>query len=102
MSTRTAQVEAAIGRALGDVIPELHDPRIPLLVTIERVQITPDLLHAKVFVSVMVRPGEATDVAATVAALEHAKGFLQRRLGQALQLRRTPLLSFFEAKDAVF
>ncbi|MFN3266711.1 MAG: 30S ribosome-binding factor RbfA [Deinococcales bacterium] len=91
MSQRTAQIEAAIERVLARAIPELSDPRLPLIVTIERVQITPDLLHAKVFISSL------DDVAPVVEALNHAKGFLQRQIAHEIRLKRTPLLEFLSA-----
>lgn len=91
MTQRTAQVEAAIERVLSRAIGELSDPRLPLIITIERVQITPDLLHARVFVSSL------DDVASAVEALNHAKGFLQRQIAHEIRLKRTPLLEFFSA-----
>ncbi len=90
MTMRVSQVEAAIERVLSRAIPELSDPRLPMIVTIERVRITPDLLHATVFVSSL---GE---VASAVAALNHAKGFLQRQIASEIRLKRTPLLEFAE------
>jgi ribosome-binding factor A len=91
MSQRIAQVEAAIERVLSRAIPELSDPRLPMIITIERVQITPDLLHARVFVSSL------GDTEPVVAALNHAKGFLQRQIAHDIRLKRTPLLEFFAA-----
>jgi ribosome-binding factor A len=91
MSQRTAQIAAAIERVLSRAIPELSDPRLPIIVTIERVHITPDLLHAKVFISSL---GEVTPV---VEALNHAKGFLQRQIAHDIRLKRTPLLEFVAA-----
>jgi ribosome-binding factor A len=91
MSQRVAQVEAAIERVLSRAIPELSDPRLPIIVTIERVQITPDLLHARVYISSL---GEIEPV---VAALNHAKGFLQRQIAHDIRLKRTPLLEFSAA-----
>jgi ribosome-binding factor A len=85
------------------MIPDLNDPRIPLIVTIERVRISADLQHAKVFVSTLKRNNEAqSSIADTVAALEHAKGYLQRRMANELDMRRTPTLTFYEATDLPF
>lgn len=94
MSTRVAQVEAAVARVLSEAVHELRDPRIPLVVTIERVKVSADLQHAKVWVSAL------GDLEPVVAALEHAKGFLQRRLSAELNLRRTPALAFVAAQGS--
>lgn len=96
MSTRTAQVEAAVGRVLSDAIRELSDPRLPLVVTVSGVRVSADLQHARVYVTAL------GDLEPVVAALEHAKGFLQRRLSTELNLRRTPALAFFAAQPSPF
>jgi ribosome-binding factor A len=93
MSQRTAQVEASIARALSSAIHELHDPRLPIIVTVERVRISADLLHAKVFISSIGDTGQA------VEALDHAKGYLQRQIAAELKLKRTPLLEFHPVGD---
>jgi ribosome-binding factor A len=96
VSQRTAQVESAVARVLGHAIPMLSDPRLPIIVTVERVRISPDLLHATVFVSCI---GE---IAPTLEALNHAKGFLQRQIANEVRLKRTPLLSFEDGSSLVF
>ncbi len=96
MSQRTFQVESVIARVLSNAIRELSDPRIPIIVTIERVRISTDLINAKVFVSSI---GETLPL---LEALNGAKGFLQRAIAREVQLKRTPLLEFVDAKDSVF
>ncbi|MBB6096645.1 ribosome-binding factor A [Deinobacterium chartae] len=90
------QAEIAVARTLTAAIAELKDPRVPLIVTVERVQISPDLTQAKVFVSSL---GE---VAPLLEALQHARGHLQREVARALNLRRTPVLEFLEAGQSPF
>jgi ribosome-binding factor A len=69
---------------------ELKDPRLGF-VTVTRVEITQDLQHAKVFVSVI---GDRHVAKQSLLALESAKGFLRGELGHAIALRHTPELSF--------
>ncbi len=88
---RLEQLETMIERALAEMLHELKDPRIPLVVTVERVRLSSDLSHARVFISTL------GDIDALLEALEHARGFLQRRLAHELNLRRTPQLSFQSA-----
>jgi ribosome-binding factor A len=89
MSKRTEQVGDEIQRILGEVIQsELKDPRVGFA-TVTGVTMTPDLLRANVRVSVM---GDDAARQATMRALEHAKGYLRRRVGEELTLRQTPEL----------
>src|SRR5918998_3658873 len=87
MSKRTEQVGDEIQRILGEVIQtELKDPRVGFA-TVTGVTMTPDLLRANVRISVM---GSDDDRKATMRALEHARGFLRRRVAEELTLRQVP------------
>ncbi len=72
------------------ILTELKDPRIHD-VTVTFVEVSPDLRHAKVHVSVM---GTDTQQKLAVTALQHAAGFLQQRVGRRVQTRYTPRLKF--------
>ncbi|GIG86616.1 30S ribosome-binding factor RbfA [Plantactinospora endophytica] len=69
---------------------QIKDPRLGMI-TITDARITPDLREATVFYTVL---GDASDQAATAAALESAKGLLRSTVGKALGLRHSPSLSF--------
>ena len=47
------QVQAQLTRVLSEAIGELRDPRVPLIVTVERIHVTPDYGLARVYVSAM-------------------------------------------------
>ena len=68
----------------------LKDPRIGFA-SITHVEVSGDLRHAKVFVSVM---GSAEEQAATMKGLKHATGFLRHELASRLTLRFMPELAF--------
>jgi ribosome-binding factor A len=87
---RNDQLERSLARLLADLLPSLKDPRIPLVVTVERVRLTADKRYARVQVSTL-DEGAAEDM---LAALNGARGFLQRRIADELGLRLTPRLSF--------
>ena len=70
---------------------ELKDPRLATLMTITEVDVSPDLRHARVYVSVM---GEAEEQQAAIDALSAAAGFLRRGLRGRLKLRNIPDLQF--------
>jgi ribosome-binding factor A len=90
------RVDEAVREVLGDVLQrgELKDPRIGFA-TITGVRTSNDLSHATVLVSVL-RIGDESDTAPedTIAGLRSAVGFLQRRVGQELGLKSTPVLKF--------
>jgi ribosome-binding factor A len=69
---------------------ELKDPRLGF-VTVTEVDVTPDLRHAKVFVSVL---GSEAQWVSTFQALESAKGFVWSWLRRHLDLRMTPEIAF--------
>ena len=69
---------------------ELHDPGVGF-VTITRVQVSPDLQHARVFYTVL---GDDVAQKTSGQALQRAAGFMRRQIGQRLRLRRAPELHF--------
>ena len=72
------------------ILTELRDPRVKG-VTVLGAEVPTDLRAAKVIVSVM---GEAKDERLAMQGLESARGFLQRKVGDRLDLRFVPELSF--------
>lgn len=91
---KPAQVQAQLARVLSGAISELRDPRVPLIVTVERVTVTPDYTLARVYVSAV-----DADMPALLGALTHARGHLQREVAAQVKMRRTPTLEFFAASD---
>lgn len=91
MRHRQEQLSTAIAHELIDVIhTRMQDPRIGFT-SVTNVQLSADLRHAKVFISVMGTPEEQ---ASTMRALVHGAGFLRRELAQRLSIRYTPELAF--------
>jgi len=89
---RILRINESIKEALSTIIAAegLKDPRVGF-VTVTGVEATPDLRHAKVFVSVL---GNTAAREATMKALEKSGGYLQSRLGASLRMKRTPQLQF--------
>ena len=92
---RMRRVDEAIREVLGDVLQrgELKDPRIGFA-TITGVRTSTDLAHATVLVSVLRIGDQEHGPEDTIAGLRSAVGFLQRRVGQELGLKHTPVLKF--------
>jgi len=70
---------------------KVNDPRLKELVSVTEVQLSADLRHAKVFVSIL---GDEADKKEMIAGFNSACSFLQRQLSLHLGLRHTPQLSF--------
>jgi ribosome-binding factor A len=70
---------------------DVKDPRIMGLVTVTAVEVTRDLRHAKVFVSVL---GSESQRAATFEGLGDVAAHLRGRVGRALRLRAAPEIEF--------
>jgi ribosome-binding factor A len=69
---------------------DLEDPRVGF-VTVTDAKISPDLRHAKIFVTVL---GDEQQVSESLQALNHASRFIRHQLGAALRIRRTPEIHF--------
>lgn len=89
---RADRVAEAIRMEIATFLREgAKDPRLVGLVTITAVEVTRDLRHAKLFISVM---GSDSERAATLDALESMKGHLRTRLSKSMSLRVAPDISF--------
>jgi ribosome-binding factor A len=88
---RLARVAEAIREVASETILfELRDPRVKM-VTVTRAEVSGDLQHAKIYVSVM---GSEKQQKLTLRGLTHATGFIQAKLAQRLQTRFTPAVVF--------
>jgi ribosome-binding factor A len=90
MSERLRRVDEAVKEVLSEAMGELKDPRIGF-VTVTGVRTSPDLRHARVFVSVL---GSERKREQSLDGLAAAHGVLQARLARELRLKRTPQLTF--------
>jgi ribosome-binding factor A len=90
MPERMRRVNESLRQVLSEALLELKDPRIGF-VTVTGVDTSPDLRHARVFVSVL---GGERKRRSSLAGLDAAHGVLQARLSRELRLKRTPQLAF--------
>lgn len=89
--SRTSRINVQLQRELGELIrDELTDPRVTNT-TVTRVDVSPDLRNARVFISVM---GDDARAEPAAKALNHAAGKLRHGLGVRLSLRHLPQLHF--------
>ena len=88
-SNRIHRINEEIQKELSNLLRTVKDPRVQdTMISITRVETTPDLRYAKVFVSFL-QEDRAKDA---MAGLKSAGGFLRRELGRNLQLRYAPEL----------
>ncbi len=88
---RLARVAEVIREVASETILfELRDPRIRN-VTVTRTEVSGDLQHAKVFVSVMGTPQEQH---LCLHGLKHAAGYVQSKIADRLRTRFTPTVQF--------
>ena len=91
-NNRIGRVNEEIQRELASLIPTVKDPRVTNagMISVTAVETTQDLKYAKIFVSVLDKSASAQ----ALKGLKSASGYLRRELGQRLNLRNTPELSF--------
>lgn len=92
-SNRLMRINEEIQKELSAMIRNLKDPRVQdTMISITRVETTPDLRYAKVYVSFL----QEDRAAEALKGLKSASGYLRRELGSRLQLRYTPELVWQE------
>ncbi len=96
-SNRIGRINEEIQKELSSLIRNLKDPRVQdTMISITRVETTPDLRFAKTYVSFL-QEERAQDA---LKGLKSASGYLRRELGHALQLRHTPEI-MWELDDSI-
>jgi ribosome-binding factor A len=91
VSYRLGRIAEAFKEEIMDMIQrDLKDPRIGF-VTVTRVEVSPDLKHATVFISIL---GDEAKRDETLKAMERAKGHIRTELGKRVRLKFLPELEF--------
>ncbi|MEH6493358.1 30S ribosome-binding factor RbfA [Halopseudomonas sp.] len=91
--SRTQRVADQMQRELALLIQrEVRDPRLGM-VTVTAVEVSRDLSHAKVFVTLM-NKDSAEDIALNLEILKDSAGYLRMLLGRSMKLRSVPSLHF--------
>jgi ribosome-binding factor A len=90
-SKRTARIGEAIREEISSILlQEINDPRIQF-VSITRVEVSADLQHAKVYVSIL---GSDQKREEAFEGLKSARGYIQKKLGKKIRLRYMPEITF--------
>ncbi len=91
MGFRKQQVESTLKRSISTVLTrDISDPRITGMVSVTRVDVSPDLHTALVFVSISPDKYEKR----TIQGLRHASGYVYSLVRKSLRMRTVPHLEF--------
>ena len=92
MSRRINRVNDLLREEISRIITQdLEDPRLPEVLSITRVDTSPDTRYAKVNVSIF---GDDLAKSNTIIALTGASGFIHKKLRRQLRMQNIPLLRF--------
>ncbi|MEG1476688.1 MAG: 30S ribosome-binding factor RbfA, partial [Oscillospiraceae bacterium] len=100
VSNKHGRVNEDIKRELIAIIGEMKDPRVQGFLTVMRVEVTPDLSSAKVYVSMMGTKDNATKEA--VDALKHAAGHIRTEISKRMHIHKAPELIFYADDGAKY
>ncbi len=90
-NTRTNRVAEQMKKEIGEIINQkLKDPRIGF-VTVTDLDLTNDLQHATVYVTVL---GDETEKEESLIGLTKASGFVRSEVGKRIRLRKVPEIVF--------
>ena len=92
--SRTQRIGDQMQRELALLIQrEIKDPRLGLI-TITAVDVSRDLSHAKIFITIMGQDDDQEAIKGNLRILNDAAGFLRMQLGKSMKLRIVPQLHF--------
>ncbi len=84
----SSRVSSDVQRSLSRIISELKDPRVGMMTSVTRCEVTKDLKECKAYISVL------GDIDETIRGLNSAKGYIRKSLAASLNLRNTPEITF--------
>ena len=92
MNRRRERVNSTVRTVISKVIgSEVRDPRLYSMVSVTRVDISPDFNSCSVYVSIL---GDEDDKRSAMRALRSAAGFVRQRMKPQLRMRTVPQLEF--------
>jgi ribosome-binding factor A len=90
MRRRQVRVSELLREEVSEILQKMKDPRVGFA-SVTRVEVSPDLRHARVMVSVL---GDAEARERTLQAMESARGYIRGVLAERLHLRFVPEIVF--------
>ena len=93
-SRRQEKVSRVVKQGVSEAIRDLSDPRIEGIVTVTRVEMSPDLRNAEVYLSIYSDRPEAQHK--TYEAIVHAKRHIQTHVAEVVRSKFCPVLRFHQ------
>lgn len=91
-SVKNTRINGEVQKELSSIIQtEIKDPRIPVMTSVVKVEVAPDLKTCKAYISVL---GDEETKKAAIEGLKSAEGFIKNRIAKAINLRNTPEIRF--------
>ena len=91
-SVKNTRINGEVQKELSRIIMnEIKDPRIPVMTSVVKVEVSPDLKTCKAYISVM---GTDEEKQAAIEGLKSAEGFIKNSIAKAINLRNTPVIRF--------
>lgn len=92
----TAKLNTRIQQILSEIILyDMNDPRIKFA-SVLKVELSKDFRNCKVYISIY---GTETEQRTVMRGLEHARGYIQRKMGDRLTMRYIPIINFVQDKS---
>jgi len=92
VTRRTERINNLIRQEISDLLREqVNDPRLTSFISVTKVSTSPDLRHAKVYITALANETNRNDILQGFAA---ASGFFRKGLAKCLTLKYVPELSF--------
>lgn len=89
---RLSSLNTEFKRALSDIIiSEMNDPRISQMTSVTHVDLSKDLMYAKVYLSIYDTEKKKNS---TIETLTHAEHFIKNEIGRRIRIRRLPEIKF--------
>ena len=98
MSNRIERANSELQRCIADIITKLNDPRLPEMIYISEVKVTPDFKYCKIKVSVDTNSDD--QIKTTISILQKSEGFIKRELADKVRMPQMPKLTFEYDKGA--
>ena len=98
-STKAERLNEDIKRELISIVSQMKDPRLECFWTIMRVETSPDLTNAKVYMSVLESDEKCE---AAIKALNKGQGFIRGELSKRLRIKRSPEFLFVKDDGAAY
>ena len=91
MNKRIEKINAEIQKAISQIITyEMSNPKIVGIITISKVDTTPDLDYARVYVSILDKESRME----VFNQIRHSANFIRREVAKKVLLRKMPFLEF--------